>query len=142
MTGFSIVINADYRRLTRIRLTFDGDPKTAIELPLKPVAELRQDFTFDRPRPCRKFSIEPLAWTPGDKPVIGVDNVWLTAKRPADFNHRVVPLTSVGGLVRYPAFDGDTPTGGGVVLNQLKHCRARGEPGERGEKSRPSRRRC
>ena len=119
LTGFSVVVNADYRRLTRVRLTFDGDPKTAVELALKPARELRQDFVFDRPRPCRTFSIEPLAWTAADKAVIGIDNIWLTAKRPADFARRVVPLTTVGGLVRYPAFDGDTPTGGGVVLNQL-----------------------
>jgi Glycosyl hydrolases family 2/Glycosyl hydrolases family 2, sugar binding domain/Glycosyl hydrolases family 2, TIM barrel domain len=113
ITGLKIIINTDYRRLTKIRLVFDGNDSTAIPLSLKPETGLVQEFTF-APRRCRTIAIEPLEWTPNAKAVIGIDNVWLSVKRPADFEAKVIPLLNVGALVKYPQGSG------GIILNMLK----------------------
>ena len=113
VTGLSLIINGHYRKITKLRVVFDGKRDTAVTLDVKPEAELRQEFTFP-PRECRTIALEPLAWTAGDKPVIGLDNIRLHVRRPADFGERVVPLSNVGTLVKYPIGKG------GILLNQVK----------------------
>jgi beta-galactosidase len=110
---FSIVLNVHYHIIRKMRLLFDDDPATAIDLDLKPGAELRQDFAIPN-RKCKRITLEPLAWDEvGKQPVIGVDNIWIQVKRGDDYRDRVVPLLNVGALVRYRMGKG------GVVLNQL-----------------------
>ena len=111
--GFSVIPNTDYRRITKLRVRFDNRESTAITLTLKPEPGLKQDFTLPG-RKCRSITLEPLEWTDGSKPVIGIDNLWLKVRRPPDFAQRVVPLCNIGGLVKYPQGNG------GIVLNQLK----------------------
>lgn len=113
VTGLSLIINGHYRKITKLRVVFDGARDSAVTLDLKPEAELRQDFTFP-PRECREIALEPIAWTGEDKPVIGLDNLWLHVNRPADFTERVVPLLNIGAIVKYPIGQG------GILLNQVK----------------------
>ncbi|MCZ2342260.1 MAG: hypothetical protein LC104_10755 [Bacteroidales bacterium] len=110
--GLSLIINGHYRKLTQLRVVFDGNRDQAITLNLKPEAERRQDFSFP-PRECQSIALEPLAWTPHEKPVIGIDNLWLTVQRPAHFEKQVVPLLNIGALVKYPIGSG------GILLNQV-----------------------
>lgn len=113
VNGLSLIINGHYRKLTKLRVVFDGQRDKAVTLDLKPEAELRQDFSF-APRECRSIALEPLTWTSHEKPVIGIDNLWLHVQRPADFSKRVVPLLNIGALVKYPQGTG------GILLNQVK----------------------
>jgi beta-galactosidase len=114
ITGFSIIVNTHYHKITRLRLTFDDRPDDAVTLELRPEPELRQDFPLT-PRKFRKLTLEPLAWTADAKqPVIGVDNIWVHVRRDADYRQRVVPLLNLGALVKYRAGRG------AVVLNQLR----------------------
>jgi beta-galactosidase len=114
ITDFSIIINAHYHKITRLRLIFDDDLPTAVTLDLKPVAELRQDFPI-KPRKFKRITLEPLEWTPtASQPVIGVDNVWIKVRRGDDYKSRVVPLLNIGALVRYRM------GAGGIILNQVR----------------------
>ncbi len=114
VTGFSIIINAHYKRISKLRLRFDDDPSRDMVFDLKPVAELRQDFTFPARR-CKRITLEPLAWDNAkENPVIGVDNIWITVRRGEDYARKVAPLLNIGGLVRYRMGQG------GVVLNQVR----------------------
>ncbi len=114
ITGFSIVLNTHYHLISKLRLIFDGDEKSAVTLDLKPGAELRQDFKL-KPRKFRRITLEPAAIDKvGKAPVTGVDNVWIHVKRDADYRKRVVPLLNIGALVKYRMGTG------GIVLNQLR----------------------
>ena len=111
VAGVTVVVNTDDRCITALRVAFDGRTDNAVTLALKPERDKPQAFVF-APRRCRRVALEPVAWTDGPRPVIGLDEVRLTVRRPVDFAARVVPLTSVGVLVRYPQ--------AGVVLNQVR----------------------
>ncbi len=113
ITGLSVVLNTHYRSITKLRIVFGERPQDNELLVLKPEAELRQDFRFAKPWKCKTITLEPVEWTEGTKPVIGIDNLWLYANRPADFSQRVVPLLNIGALVKYREGKG------AVVLNQL-----------------------
>ncbi|MGL6074479.1 MAG: glycoside hydrolase family 2 TIM barrel-domain containing protein [Fimbriiglobus sp.] len=113
VTGLTVVINADYRKITKLRVVFDDAKASAITLSLKPQAELVQEFNFPAKK-CKKIALEPIEWTDHPKPVIGIDNLTLKVKRPDDFRSKVIPLLNLGGLVRYPQGQG------GLVLNMLR----------------------
>ena len=111
---FSIILNAHYHLITKMRLIFDGNEADAVTIELKPGAELRQDFDLP-PRRFKRLALEPIAWQEaGKSPVIGVDNLWITVKRSAEYATKVRPLLNIGGLVRYRLGSG------GIVLNQLR----------------------
>ncbi len=113
LTGLSIVVNTRYRTIGRLRVTFDDARSTPVILDLKPEAELVQAFAF-APRNCRRITIEPLGWSDNPTPAIGIDNLTLKVRRPADFAKRVVPLLNIGALVKYPQ------NAGGILLCQVK----------------------
>ena len=119
--GFSIVPNTIYRRVTKVRLTFDGDRAGVVELDVRPVNE-RQDFEFAGHR-ARALTIEIARWDAvGSGNVVGVDNLWIRVRRPPDFYKRVRPLLNIGALVKYPM------GAGGVILNQLRVLDTEGVP--------------
>jgi len=111
--GFSIVPNAIYHQLQKVRLIFDDDQAGAVELAVNPEST-RQDFEFDG-RKASRLTIDLAEWDPsGSQEVVGVDNLWVKVKRPVEFYERVKPLLNIGGLVKYPMGRG------GIVLNQLR----------------------
>jgi glycosyl hydrolase family 2 len=111
IVGFSIAPNAIYHKLTKVRLVFDGD--RSVELDVEPQGS-RQDFEVPSAK-ARKIGIELVDWDrDGRQDVIGIDNLWIYAKRSEDFRKRVVGLLNIGGLVKYPMGTG------GVLLNQLR----------------------
>lgn len=110
--GFSIIPNEHYRRIERFRLVFDENPATAKEFALDD-ADGRHDFTFE-PIEAETFRLEPLSYTVvQDRPVTGVDNLWIWVQRGEEFDEKVRPLLNIGALVKYPMGRG------GVILNQL-----------------------
>jgi beta-galactosidase len=110
VTGFSIAPNGLYHEITKLRLTFDGNPATAQEFTLS--GSDRQDLAV-QPVKAAKMTVELLEWNPkGSSDVIGVDNLWIRVRRPEGFAQRVKPLLNIGGLVKYPRGTG------GILLNQ------------------------
>jgi beta-galactosidase len=109
---FSIALNTIYHKVTKINLLLDDDPKP-VTLVTRPIND-RQDFPI-APRKAKAITIELAEWEKsGSQEVIGVDNLWIRAKRPADFAQKVRPLLNIGALVKYPMGKG------GVILNQLQ----------------------
>jgi beta-galactosidase len=113
VVSLSVIINAHYHRITKLKVIFDENEKTAVTLDLKPEAELRQDFTL-KPVKCKRITLVPVEWSGGNKPVLGIDNLWINIKRGENYAKTVVPLLNVGGLVRYRQGKG------GIILNELR----------------------
>jgi beta-galactosidase len=115
VTRFAIVLNTHYQVIRKLRLIFDDNQADALTLDLKGIAELKEEFALDRPRRCKKITLEPVEIdTRGKQPTTGVDNIWITVARGADYRARVVPLLNMGALVKYRLGKG------GIVLNQLR----------------------
>lgn len=117
VTSFSIVPNTHYWGIGRFRLVFNGDDAKAQTFDLAPYtteSNPRQDFEVE-PVKARSITFQVLDWqNENDRPVTGIDNVWIGVKRPDGFHERVSSLLNIGGLVRYPRGQG------GIVLNQLR----------------------
>ncbi len=110
--GFTIQPNRIYNHIMQVRLTFDGDKSTAVTLDLQDV-DGAQDFSFPA-HSCKVLNIALTKWTDGARAnVIGVDDMAIRVKRPADFYERVKPLLNIGGMVKYPMGKG------GILDNQL-----------------------
>ena len=101
-------------RLTKLKLTFDGDAgDESVTLDLKPENTL-QDFPL-QPHRCKSVTLEPLEWTEvGKRPLIGIDNIWIRVAPRRTTGRRVTPLLNVGALVKYQMGEG------GVILNHVK----------------------
>lgn len=127
--GFSIAPNTIYHELRALRLVPDGDTARAQTFEIPAGAAGRQDLAV-APLRATRLGIELTRWDArGRANVIGVDNIWIRVRRPADFAQRVRPLLNVGGLVRYPFGEG------GVVLNQLRFDEQESSPAN-GQKKR------
>ena len=113
ITEFTWVGNTIYNPTTRVNLVFDG--KNAASFTTKPINE-PQTFAVSPPRAGQNVSLELAAFTdlPSKNRLIGLDNIYLKAKRPADFYARVHPLLNVGGLMAY-----DKGKGGILLCNLL-----------------------
>ena len=113
ITEFTIVPNLFYHVLTKLALTFNGDPKTTMTLDLKPAME-KQTFAVPRIK-AKSITLEPIAWNEvGKAPVISIENLWIKVARSERYRQEVVPLLNIGGLVKYKK------GAGGIVLNQLR----------------------
>jgi len=116
LTGFSIVPNDHYWLITKLKLVFDGDESTAQTIALAPQekgSNMRQDFTLE-PVTAKTVTFVPLEWKEAsERPILGIDNLWLRVERPEGWRERVRPLLNIGGLVKYPRGKG------GILLNQL-----------------------
>ncbi len=114
VVDLSIVPNTIYHRMTKMRLIFHSDGADESEtIELKPENTL-QNFAL-KPHRCKSITLEPLVWDEaGTAPVIGVDNLWIRVKRSERYQHEVVPLLNIGGLVKYKMGEG------GIILNNLK----------------------
>ncbi|MBI2299151.1 MAG: hypothetical protein HYU66_09460 [Armatimonadetes bacterium] len=93
--------NAFYHLVTEVRITFDG--KDTATFATQPNNEL-QTFALQPPRRGQSLTVALSKWqvVAGKGDVVGVDNLWLHAQRPADFRQRVKPLLNVGAIVDYP----------------------------------------
>jgi hypothetical protein len=111
LTTFAIVPNVIYHKITKIRFYFDADP-TPLEVAVQTKHE-RQDIDLGG-RKAKKIRFEIADWEKsGRANVLGIDNLWLYAKRSPEWHAKVRPLLNIGGLVAYRLGNG------GVLLNQL-----------------------
>jgi beta-galactosidase len=59
------------------------------------------------------LAIEGWQERPDVRPLIGIDNIYLKAQRPADFYRKVKPMFNIGGMMHYPRGEG------GILLANL-----------------------
>lgn len=108
--------NANYSTIKDMQIIFDGDEASAVPVVL-PAASQTVAVKLDRPRDVRR-SITLRATTKrirsGKNPnLVGIENVqFLRASMPQG----ATPLDNVGGLVGFPAGEGQ----GGIFLSQIK----------------------
>jgi hypothetical protein len=110
--------NVMYNPTRRVELIFDGDEAGKLSFNVPPDGE-PATFDISPPRRARQIAIRhaefddiPAKRQNGVR-IIGCDNLWFYAKRPADFRKRVKPMLNSGGLVEYPRGRG------GIVLANL-----------------------
>lgn len=105
--------SVNYNATTRIALVFDDKDRVVYDLAPNGDA---QTFAVDPPRPARKVTLQILKWLvdPAKGPLIGIDNIYLKAKRSPEWHATVKPMLNVGGLIHYIRGKG------GVVLCNLR----------------------
>lgn len=113
MTRFSVQFNALYRKVTKFRLVFDGDQRSALTFDAQATND-RQDYPITPARKFKTVTLELLQWIDHATPVVGVDNLWIYVQRDDAFRQKVVPLLNIGTIVKYPMGEG------GIVLNNLR----------------------
>ncbi len=94
--------NGFYHKVTKIGLSFDGGPQLTFDV--QPNID-PQVLSISPAKTAKTIQLTILDWTKNDgatNEVVGIDNIYLKAARPADWSAKVRPLMSVGGLVRYP----------------------------------------
>ena len=97
---------------TRVSLAFDGTNKQTYDVPAN---DEPQTLPIKSPRPAKDLTLAIEGWEvrPGVNSLVGIDNIYLKAERPADFYQKVKPMLNVGGLMDYPRGKG------GIVLCNL-----------------------
>ena len=117
ITRFTYVQDLNYGATTKISLVFDG--KDTLSFPL-PASGDPQTFEISPPRTAQKITLQLNDWehTPSKKQdgkdLVGIDNIYLHAKRPANFTERVKPILNIGAMLEYPRGSG------GIVLCNVK----------------------
>lgn len=108
---FTWIGNKNYWLPTKVSLSMDG----AKQLFDVPANDEPQQLAITSPKSAQQFALAIEGWQqkPDVKPLIGIDNIFLKAERPAGFYSRVKPLLNIGGLMRYPR------GAGGIVLCNL-----------------------
>ncbi len=115
ITEFTWIGNTNYYPQTKVNLVFDGDPASRIRYDVAPTGD-PQVLPVDPPRTARQITLEVAGWQEkqGSRPLVGIDNIYLKAQRPAEFYRRVKPMLNIGGMLHYVCGPG------GIVLCNLK----------------------
>jgi hypothetical protein len=113
ITEFTWVGNGNYNLTKKTGLRFDGKDTALFQTELN---NEPQTFAITPPRSGKVIDILNVEFTdlPDKRGIIGVDNVYLKAERPAGFYDRVKPMLNIGGLMQYPRGEG-----GMVLMNLL-----------------------
>jgi beta-galactosidase len=111
---FTWVGNVLYWPQTKVNLVFEGDKEPKASWDVKPTDD-PQVLPVSPPRTAKKLVLEVAGWkeVPGKGGNLGIDNIYLRAKRPPEFYEKVKPMLNIGGMMRYPRGKG------GMVLCNL-----------------------
>jgi hypothetical protein len=114
ITEFTWVGNVLYWPQTKVNLIFEGDRQNMACYDVKPTAEV-QVLPVNPPRTAKNLILQIAGWqeTPGKGPLVGIDNIYLKAKRSPEFYEKVRPMLNVGGMMHYVRGKG------GIVLCNL-----------------------
>jgi beta-galactosidase len=106
--------NTLYWPQTKVNLVFEGDREHMASWDVKPNSD-PQVLLVNNPRAAKKLTLEVAGWqeVAGKGASIGIDNIYLKAKRPPEFYEKVKPMLNIGGMMRYPRGKG------GIVLCNL-----------------------
>lgn len=131
ITRFTFVGNNNYWPQTKVGLVFNGNKMTFPYTPgdiTKPAEP--QTYDINPPHTAQNLTLTVDDWLerPGVGSTIGIDNIYLYAKRPADFAARVRPMLNIGALVEYPRGRG------GIVLCNVLFKDREGNPENTGKK--------
>ena len=128
---FTYVQDLNYTATTKISLIFNGIDR--VPLTLQPNGD-PQTFDINPPRLARTVTLEIDDWVHDPakqhdgQDLIGIDNIFLYAKRPASFAQKVRPMLNIGAMVEYPQ------GAGGIVLCNVKYQDNEANPENRGKK--------
>jgi beta-galactosidase len=114
VTEFTWIGNTNYWPQTKIALIFDGDEKNARTFDVKPTGDAQVLAVKPEVR-AKQMTLRIAGWQemPGRGALVGIDNIYIKVKRPAEFYERVKQLDNVGGMMEYPRGKG------GIVLCNL-----------------------
>ncbi|MCA1595700.1 MAG: hypothetical protein LC772_04660, partial [Chloroflexi bacterium] len=113
ITQFTWVSDNNYEGTTKVNLVFNGTDKVSFDT--VPNGE-PQTFDVVPPRTAKTITLQVAGWQnvpdklSNGKVLIGIDNIYLKAARPADFHDKVRPLLNIGAMMEYPR------GAGGIVL--------------------------
>ncbi len=113
LTEFTWIGNTNYWPQTGVSLVFG--PNDHQDYETRP-DNTQQTFAIRQPHPTDKVTLQITKWQPqaGKGALIGIDNIYLKAKRPADYYQKVKPLLNIGALMSYPRGPG------GIILCNVK----------------------
>ncbi len=114
VTELTFIGNTFYYPTTKVNLVFDDNKANAVSFPTRPDNQ-PQTLTLPAPRTGKRIDLQLAEWKvlPNIKPVLGVDNIYLKAKRDPAFYQKVKPMLNVGGMMEYPKGQG------GIILCNL-----------------------
>ena len=121
LSEFTWVGNTFYWPQTQVNLIFDGS--TPMEFKTRP-DNSPQAFEISPARSATNLTLQIANWEPiaGKGPLIGIDNIYLKAKRTPEFYTKVKPLLNIGAMMAYPRGPG------GIVLCNVKFQNAEAVP--------------
>ena len=112
VTRFSLIPDSNYKKITRIRLSFPGSTAEPRIFDVNPGTMLyRQDFAIPDIQ-ANGVTLEILDML-DPQGITGIRNLWIQVKRTDDFNRKVHPLLSIGVLNKYPMGQG------GIIVNEM-----------------------
>ncbi len=114
-TDLEILFAPIFSPVGKLNLYFDADP-TPVTLEIKGDWKALQRLPLPAPRKAKVLTLELADFEkkPQGDTLVGIDNMRLFVKRPADIGERVRPLLNIGGLVKYRMGQGC------ILLNNLR----------------------
>ena len=114
LTELEWIGNTFYWPVTKVQLVPDGADAKAATFVTQPTNE-PQTFLIDPPLKGKTITLRLAEWLklPDKRPVTGLDNIRLKAKRSPDFYKAVKPMLNIGAMMEYPRGNG------GIVLCNL-----------------------
>ena len=115
ISEFTWIGNTNYYPTTKVNLVFDGDRSSKIAYDVAPTGD-PQVLPVKPPRTARQVTLEVAGWQEkaGSGPLVGIDNIYLQAQRPAEFYRTLKPMLNIGGMMHYVRGPG------GIILCNLK----------------------
>ena len=110
---FTWIGDTNYWPQTQVNLQFGASDR--VEYKTRP-DNTPQTFRISPERTSNSVVLQIAKWDelPGKGPLIGIDNIYLKAKRSPDFYSKVKPLLNIGAMMAYPRGSG------GIVLCNVK----------------------
>jgi len=131
LTQFTYVQDLNYTATTKVSLLFGGGDRVSFDLQ---ASGDPQTFALSPPRTAQTLTLEINDWQhnpskqQNGQDLIGIDNIYLKAKRPADFAQKVKPLLNIGAMLQYPR------GAGGILLCNVKFQDSETNPENAGKK--------
>ena len=114
-TELEILFAPIFSPVRKLNIYFDSDP-APLTLEIKGDWKQLQRLPFPAPRKAKVITIELADYqkNPQGDTLVGIDNMRLFVKRPADIGERMRPLLNIGGLVKYRMGQGS------ILLNNIR----------------------
>jgi hypothetical protein len=131
LTQWTYVQDLNYGGTTKVSLVFNGTDK--VNFDVVPNGD-PQTFPINPPRTAQNITLQINDWQhipskqQNGQDLLGLDNIYFQAKRPADFAQKVKPMLNIGAMLEYPRGHG------GLLLCNVKFQTAETNPENKGKK--------